>query len=736
MFFKIFRLVVFSLFCSYLVYSQETIKDTSNSVKLNELFINTRRFQLPQQKASQQVERISKSQIEFQNFQTSADALANSGTLAVQKSQQGGGSPIIRGFESSRILLVVDGIRMNNLIYRSGHLQNIITVDKNMLENIDILFGPSSTIYGSDAMGGAIYLQTKNARLLNENQNKIITGTILTSYSTVNEGKSGHFDFNFASNKWASLTSFSYNEFGNLRMGKKRNGRNDFFGERPFYVETVNGVDEIVPNSNKYIQKFSGYTQYDIMQKLVFKPSEETIHNFNFQLSTTTDIPRYDRLTDLNASGKLRSAVWDYGPQNRLLSAYRLIKKDIFRNTNLNLNASYQNIEESRITRNFGSPNLNSRVEKVNVYALSSDFKTKFGNGDLVYGTDFYYDDLRSKGTRKNIVTGAESTIDARYPDGINNTLRLEGFVYYNNSLNTSTTYNASVRGGFTQLNSTAKTNFFKLPFTTVKQENATYSGAIGVVHNAGKNVKLVLNMASAFRVPNIDDLAKIFETIPGRVIIPNQNLKPEQTITTDMGIIFSKGKQFKFENIFFYTHLYDAIVTSPFTLNGESSIVYEGQLSQIYANQNQASGEVFGLSSTIKGYILPKFLLFGNFNYSHGTVNSENGRFPLDHIAPTYGRIGMTYEGNRLTVDAYMLYNGTKRLSDYSPSGEDNLQYAPANGMPSWETYNIKGAYKIGVQITVFAGVENLLDTQYRTFASGINAAGRNFYLSLKYSI
>lgn len=720
--------------CSFMGFSQAT-KDSVNAVELNELVVSARRFAQPKKKMTQQLETLSKKQIEFQNFQTSADALANSGTLAVQKSQQGGGSPIIRGFESSRILLLVDGIRMNNLIYRAGHLQNIITVDKNMLENIDVLFGPSSSVYGSDAMGGAIFLQTKNARLLEENGNKKFSGNVLSSYSTVNEGKSSHFDFNYAGNRWASLTSFSYNEFGDLRMGKNKNGNNAFFGERPFYVETKNGIDTQVANPNKYIQKFSGYTQYDLMQKVVFKPNESTKHQLNIQYSTTTDIPRYDRLTDTNASGNLRSVVWNYGPQDRFLSAYKLVKKDIFGSTTLNLNASYQRVEESRITRSFGSANQTSRIEKVNVYALTSDFKTKIGKGDLVYGADFYYDNLQSKGIRKNILTGAESVTDSRYPDGKNNTLRAEAFAYFNNDITDLTTFNTSFRGGYTQLNSEANTNFFKLPYTTVKQENFTYSGAVGIVHNPSKNVKLVFNFASAFRVPNIDDLAKIFESVPGRVIVPNQNIKPEQSITADMGITFWEGKRFQLENTFFYTRLYDAIVTSPFTLNGQNSLVYEGQLSQIYANQNQGNGEIVGLSTSLKWYLFPKLLLYGNFNYTNGRVENNSARFPLDHIAPTYGKVGLSYEADKWMVDAYVLYNGKKRLKDYSPSGEDNLQYAPANGMPSWETYNLKGAYKLLDNLTVFAGVENLLDTQYRTFASGINAAGRNFYLGGKYT-
>lgn len=732
---QFFKVLFISIFITSLCFSQES-KDSIKAFELDELVVNSRRFVQPKKKMTQKIETLSKKQIEFQNFQTTADALANSGTLAVQKSQQGGGSPIIRGFESSRILLIVDGIRMNNLIYRAGHLQNIVTVDKNMLENMDVLFGPSSTIYGSDAMGGAIYLQTKNARLLEENGNTKFSGTVLSSFSTVNKGKSGHFDMNFAGNRWASLTSFSYNDYDDLRMGKNKNGTNDFFGERPYYVETINGVDTQVQNPNPYIQKFSGYTQYDFMQKVVFKPNESIKHQLNIQFSTSSAIPRYDRLTDTNASGKLKSAVWNYGPQDRFLSAYKLVKKDIFGATSLNLNASYQRIQESRIIRNFGNPNQTSRTENVAVYALTSDFKTKIGKGDLVYGADFYYDDLQSKGIRKNTLTGTETITDSRYPDGKNNSIRAETFIYYNHEINPLTTLNSSFRGGFSQLNSVVKTNFFNLPYSTVKQSNFIYSGSFGVVHNPINNVKMVFNLASAFRVPNIDDLAKIFESVPGRVIVPNQNIKPEQSITADFGLSFWEGQRFQLENTFFYTRLFDAIVTAPFLLNGQHSLIYEGELSQIYANQNQGKGEIVGLSTTFKANLISKLLLYGSFNYTYGRIENNLGRFPLDHIAPVYGKAGLSYEAEQFMLDAYVVYNGKKRLSDYSPSGEDNLQYAPAHGMPAWQTYNLKAAFNILNKLTFFAGVENLLDTQYRTFASGINAGGRNFYLGGKYKI
>ena len=138
-------------------------KDTTKTNQLEEVVVTTKRTIKEKEFIASQIESVSQKEIEFQNFQNTADLLANSGNVHVQKSQQGGGSPSIRGFEASRVLLLVDGIRMNNLTYRAGHLQNVITVDENMLENVDIFFGPSSTLFGSDALGGTVSMNTKKS---------------------------------------------------------------------------------------------------------------------------------------------------------------------------------------------------------------------------------------------------------------------------------------------------------------------------------------------------------------------------------------------------------------------------------------------------------------------------------------------------------------------------------------------------------------------------------------------
>ena len=681
-----------------------------------------------------QVAVITAEQIDFQNFQSMAEVLSNSGSLFVQKSQQGGGSPSIRGFEASRVLLLVDGVRMNNLIFRAGHLQNVITVDESMLDNVNIFYGPASTLFGSDALGGAVGMSTKKAKFLGEAKNKF-TGTINSRYSSSNMEKSIALNLNYATRNFASLTMVSFNDFGDLKMGRNRNQNEDFFGERPFYVATTNGVDQLVPNDNKYLQKDSGFKQYNVMQKLAYKTDSGFEHGLNLQYSTSSDVPRYDRLTEGDSTTGLRHAQWYYGPQKRVLGIYSLSKEKAFLASDLKITTAFQNAKESRLNRRFGNYNLQNREEEVKMYSVAVDLKKKFNDGELFYGFESYVETLNSTAFSNNINSGVINPISTRYPNGDNSMLRNDIYVSYNDKLSTNTLWNAGIRLGYTSLNSTiADDSFFSLPFTSVSQDNFTYSGSLGIVKNISENVSLKANLSTGFRVPNIDDLAKIFESVQATIIVPNATVKPEKTVTADLGIVIqSDSKKVKFDITYFYTRMFDAIALDKFQYEGQSIIVYDGTPSKVFANQNRGSAFITGLSTSFSTVLISKVRMDANFNYTLGRVIHDKMLSPLDHIAPYFGKIGFTYANARVNIEAYLLYNGQKKRSDYSESGEDNLQYAPANGLPSWKTYNFKTSCQVYKGATLFAGVENILDTQYRTFSSGINAPARNIYGGLR---
>ena len=128
------------------------------------------------------VEQIRSEDITLYAPSTSADLLQKEGNIMIQMSQSGGGSSIIRGFEANRVLLVIDGVRFNNAIYRSGHLQNSISISPLTLERVDVVFGPSSVKYGSDALGGVVHYHTQKVKT-----NNVWKGKLLQRYTSANE---------------------------------------------------------------------------------------------------------------------------------------------------------------------------------------------------------------------------------------------------------------------------------------------------------------------------------------------------------------------------------------------------------------------------------------------------------------------------------------------------------------------------------------------------------------------
>jgi hemoglobin/transferrin/lactoferrin receptor protein len=317
------------------------------------------------------------------NPQTAADLLAISGEVFVQKSQQGGGSPMIRGFSANRLLYAVDGVRMNTAIFRSGNIQNVISLDPFAIQNTEVLFGPGSIVYGSDAIGGVMSFQTLQP-VFSTTKSLFIKGNSNVRHSTANDEKTMHFDINIGSKKWAFLSSFSSNQFGDLRMGAK-NGPNDYL--RKNYVEHQDSVDRIIENDNPLIQRPTSYSQFNLMQKISYKKSEHWLFEYAFHYSETSTYSRYDRLIETQRNGLPVAAVWNYGPQKWMMNFFKIqsTKKtkwyDYF-----SFIAAYQFFEESRINRNYSGSNnlrLRTQTEKVDAYSSHLDFEKKIGKHQI-----------------------------------------------------------------------------------------------------------------------------------------------------------------------------------------------------------------------------------------------------------------------------------------------------------------------------------------------------------------
>ncbi|HOZ30368.1 MAG TPA: TonB-dependent receptor plug domain-containing protein, partial [Bacteroidales bacterium] len=189
-----------------------------SSITLDQVVISATKWKQPKRDIPIKITTLSAKDISFYSPQTSADLLSNSGEVFVQKSQQSGGSPMIRGFATNRLVISVDGVRMNTAIFRSGNIQNIISIDPFSVDQTEILFGPGSVIYGSDAIGGVMSFKTLQPKF-GEKDSINITGSAAFRTASANKEMTGHFDVNLGWEKFAMLTSISYNSFGDLRMG-------------------------------------------------------------------------------------------------------------------------------------------------------------------------------------------------------------------------------------------------------------------------------------------------------------------------------------------------------------------------------------------------------------------------------------------------------------------------------------------------------------------------------------
>lgn len=715
----------------------------STNKKLEEVIVYANKFSEKKKNIAQKIDVIDSKSIALYNGQNTGDLLISTGNIFVQKSQQGGSSPVVRGFEASRILLVVDGVRMNNAIYRAGHLQNSITVDQNMLERVEVQYGPSSTMFGSDALGGIIHFRTKAPQLSATGKLKV-TGNSLLRYSTVNNENTDHLDLNISAKKWALLQSYTFSDFGNVKTGSKDPKGYPLFGKRVSYIDPTGPIDQITVNGDYRIQKYSAYKQWDILEKLLIKPSDKVSHLFTVQHSNSTDVPRYDRLQDTKNFGgttgtTLRWAQWYYGPQNRWLASYEMsIGKTSFADE-LKLNLNYQDIKESRQQREYKRyDRFDSRREHVKVIGFDLNGKKSWNNQELIAGIDGQLNNVNSVADRTNLLTGAVTKLDTRYPNG-ENTMNFFG-VYAQHLIklfNNKLVVNDGLRAQAVSLNSTIKDNsFFNFPFTSIKQSPNAITGNLGIVYNASRSWRLTTNFSSGFRAPNLDDAARIFESASAskQLVVPNPNVKPERTYNADASVQYNFNNIIQVEATAYYTLFRNAMTLGAFKLNGNDSVLYNGAMCKVVANQNNNKAFSRGVNSRVKINFSKSLSLDNTITYSYGRFLLANGgRKPLDHIPPVFGKSALAFNTGNFNSEFSVIYNGWKHINDYNPDGEDNGQYATKDGMPSWATLNFRIEYAVNKNLRFQGAVENILDRNYRYFASGFSAPGRNFYFTMR---
>ena len=612
--------------------------------------------------------------------QIAIDAMRGVPGVFVQQTTPGQGIPIVRGLKGSEILHLVDGIRLNNSFFRNAPNQYIALVDVNNIDRIEALRGPASTLYGADAMGGTIQFLTRKPRF----------GTSESSLRA------------FATSADNGFGVSAAHESGTERFAWRVQGSYLDIGDR----ETGSG--EISP---------SGYEARSVNGSLRWLAGDTGEWRLDLQHLEQPSTPRVDELVPGFGQTEPDSAEFFFEPNERTFShlTYSAEASNGWFDQ-YQLHAAWQRLVDDRRTRGFGSSERRFEANDSDQIGLTAQFQRDAADGGvLVYGLEFYHDEVSSSRNAFDINTGETSTLQSRFPDGseqrsIAAYLRRD-WLFDWGSLDAGVRYNrfdVDIAKGDRDSGATL--------------DLSEVTGNVGISYHLTEQVNLVANIGEGFRAPNIFDLATLGPRPGNRFNVANADLGPERLRSVDLGIKWSadrsEGEIFAFAARF--EDKIDSVATGETTEGGRV----------IVRSENLAEVDLHGLEMGFRHEIGEAGRMWAALNYTQGTEKQPGGgASPADRVPPLSGEIGYRHDFSAFTAEAFTRF--ARRQDRLSDRDERDPRINP-EGTPGWGTLNVRVRYELSPAWQVVGAIENLTDRTFREHGSGIDAPGRNLKLSL----
>jgi len=666
---------------NYLIRENENIieiylKSLTNMLSDIEIGITKNKLSNFSQSAS--ISSISDKEIQNNISRSMAESMITVPGVWMQKTNHGGGSPFVRGLTGNYVLILVDGIRMNNSTFRFGPNQYFNTISPFSVASVEVLRGAGSTLYGSDAIGGTINVNTINPSL---DQNKKINGSVSGQMMSQDMEYSGIFELGGNFNNFAFITKGSIRDFGDSYAGE--------------------GIG---------FQRPSGYGEKDFLFKGSWLLKNNSKLTASYQWLRQDEVPRYDQVAQRGYE------YYNFTLQQRQLAYLKFEKK--WMNSAIEkfqLTYSFQQSNEERDTKkNDEVINKNERDDVATNGLIAQLDATIFGEITMTSGIDFYYDFIHSSRVLENTETG-EAVVFARglYPDGSSaiTTGIYNAYLYekeqwifqvgwrYNYSLNT-------VEDAI---------------FGDLNQSNSSLVWNASVNYKINKN-RIYVSANSAFRAPNINDISSLGDFDFG-VEVPATNLKAETSNNFEIGYKY-KGHIVQFNSAVFYTKIDNLIDRVPATFNGDP--IFDGN--DIYKKENVGKAVVKGVEFDIQTELSSEYSLRGSLTYTYGQNITKDE--PFRRIPPLFGDVSLKYDNKKHFIIVQALTAGKQdRLS----SGDIDDHRIPDGGTPGWFVANIKAGVVLQ-KLNINLALNNIFNEAYRVHGSGIDGLGRHFAASVQY--
>ena len=593
----------------------------------------------------------------------------------------------IRGEGANRTLLLVNGERLDDQKTKSGAP---MLINPFFIERLEVVRGPSSVLYGSDAMGGVVNVITKQA---------------------------AEEPFSFEGGMFYSSASESFSEYANIM------GTLDRFhyavGAFSTIADDLHLSDSRTLDNTAYGAKgVNGDFSYDILDNLTIGYAGEYF-NSHAQVATTTDNANY-------ASFNGEIPKWNRSKHQLYVKAKDI--SDIF--TALDFSVYYQNNDKDYYSTPSSGIDVGVENQQKSYGGNLQATLTLSSMFDLVTGYEMRIDKLNSA-SDVSVVQGPIKVLQQIDDDNYKQTTH-SPYALLATHLTDELTLNTGLRytyvktdPGYSAINGTVYNPYNQVrpvipTFQEIDEASSSQSktvGSAGLVYQPFTHGSFRLNWSQGFRVPNVQE--RYLMTYTGAIQLGNPELKPETSNNYELGFRWDDS-QLKSDISVFYSDAKDYIdVSRSGTQNGRETYTY----------QNIAKAKTYGVEASIS-YLYNEFEPYASLTYLHREYETAAGSSTNTGTPKFKGQAGVRWYGQYLNVDFYTDFASKSKDDDINGSS-----YMGASEFTGYATYNLKVSsnFDLGkdMQCQVYGSIENIGDKRYQT-TELVEEPGRFFTLGV----
>lgn len=639
-------------------------------------------------------------------FRTIPEALKESPGILTQKTGHAQGSPFIRGFTGFRNLFLIDGIRLNNSVFRDGPNQYWNTVDAYSLSKIELSFGPSAVLYGSDSIGGTLQVRTKP---LNSYEKKKKTQTNLFGrYASAEQSTLGRIDIEaYPNQKLGMWIGNSLKKFGDLKAGA------------PTKTQSQTGYDEqnfdfklsYTPTSTNKITLFHQNFEQDNAWR-----THKTIFGTSFEGTSVGS----ELMRSLDQNRKLSYLQYEHQNLNSWIDHLKV---------NLSLHTQKEDQERKRNSK--GQIRQDDQGFDVDTYGSFIKMNTQTQLGLLSYGIEHYYDKVNSYKREVNLTTGQDKGPFIQGP--VADDAKYESFnIYIHDDIPINEKFSLSTGLRWTSTDLEADKVEDPSSGQTIKIEDNTHAlvGQLRSTYLIHHNWNLFAGISQSFRAPNLSDLTRLDTARSNEIETPVPGgLNPEKFLTWDIG---TKLKKEKIEALFnwYYTEIEDMIIRTPTgrTIGTDAEVT----------KKNSGNGYVSGFEFNLSSQLTSSWYFSAKTAWQSGKIDtflSSTTVKTRDHLSrtlPWTSVLSLKHhaKGSKWWIES--LLRIADRQNKLSARDQGDTQRIPPGGTPGYQVITLRGGYHFNRSFQGTLILENLTDEDYRIHGSGLNEAGFNTIIGL----